>query len=110
LQVHWGSGDSASTRPVKLGTPILTLSEAELIGAFIQRIGELRPQMITFNGHSFDLPVLRYRAMANRVSGAGLQVRPISIVIPKTRSTCAMFSAHTAPAERGAGRRFCPHP
>src|SRR5262249_36574634 len=29
----------------------------------------------TFNGHSFDLPVLRYRAMVNRVPAAGLQVR-----------------------------------
>jgi predicted PolB exonuclease-like 3'-5' exonuclease len=31
--------------------------------------------MVTFNGHSFDLPVLRYRAMVNRVAAAGLQVR-----------------------------------
>jgi 3'-5' exonuclease len=31
--------------------------------------------MVTFNGHSFDLPVLRYRAMVNRVSAEGLQVR-----------------------------------
>jgi predicted PolB exonuclease-like 3'-5' exonuclease len=30
----------------------------------------------TFNGHGFDLPVLRYRAMVNRVPGAGLLVRP----------------------------------
>jgi predicted PolB exonuclease-like 3'-5' exonuclease len=35
----------------------------------------LLPQLITFNGHSFDLPVLRYRAMVNRVSAGGLQVR-----------------------------------
>ena len=26
-------------------------------------------------GHSFDLPVLRYRAMVNRVTAEGLQVR-----------------------------------
>jgi predicted PolB exonuclease-like 3'-5' exonuclease len=51
-------------------------TEVELIRTFIERIGELRPQLITFNGHSFDLPVLRYRAMVNRVSGTGLQVRP----------------------------------
>jgi 3'-5' exonuclease len=31
--------------------------------------------MVTWNGHSFDLPVLRYRAMVNRVSAEGLQVR-----------------------------------
>lgn len=49
--------------------------EAELISAFVEKIGELRPQLITFNGHSFDLPVLRYRAMVNRISAVGLQVR-----------------------------------
>ena len=60
-----------------LGAPhIGERSEAELISAFVEKVGELRPQLITFNGHSFDLPVLRYRAMVNRVSAAGLQVRP----------------------------------
>ena len=47
-----------------------------MISAFVERVGQLRPQLITFNGHRFDLPVLRYRAMVNRVSAAGLQVRP----------------------------------
>src|SRR5262249_43299190 len=37
---------------------------------------EVRPQLVTFNGNGFDLPVLRYRAMVNRVSAQGLQVRP----------------------------------
>jgi predicted PolB exonuclease-like 3'-5' exonuclease len=50
-------------------------SEADLLKAFAERIGQLRPQMVTWNGHSFDLPVLRYRAMVNRVSAEGLQVR-----------------------------------
>jgi 3'-5' exonuclease len=60
-----------------LGAPhIGQRAEAELIQSFIDRIGELRPQLITFNGHSFDLPVLRYRAMVNRVAASGLQVRP----------------------------------
>lgn len=60
-----------------LGAPhIGERSEAELIGTFVDRIGELRPQLVTFNGNSFDLPVLRYRAMVNRVSATGLQVRP----------------------------------
>jgi predicted PolB exonuclease-like 3'-5' exonuclease len=48
-------------------------SEGQLIRDFIEKIGQLRPQLITFNGHSFDLPVLRYRA--NRVPAAGLRVR-----------------------------------
>jgi len=60
-----------------LGAPhIGKRPEAKLISDFIDKIGELRPQLITFNGHSFDLPVLRYRAMVNRISAAGLQVRP----------------------------------
>jgi predicted PolB exonuclease-like 3'-5' exonuclease len=59
-----------------LGAPhIGERPEARLISDFIEKIGELRPQLITFNGHSFDLPVLRYRAMVNRISAAGLQVR-----------------------------------
>jgi 3'-5' exonuclease len=49
--------------------------EAELIKAFADRIGQLRPQMVTWAGHAFDLPVLRYRAMVNRVAAEGLQVR-----------------------------------
>jgi predicted PolB exonuclease-like 3'-5' exonuclease len=60
-----------------LGAPhIGERTEAELISAFVERIGQLRPQFITFNGHRFDLPVLRYRAMVNRISAGGLQVRP----------------------------------
>jgi 3'-5' exonuclease len=51
-------------------------SEAKLISDFVEKIGQLRPQLITFNGHSFDLPVLRYRAMVNRVSAGGLLSRP----------------------------------
>jgi 3'-5' exonuclease len=59
-----------------LGAPhIGERPEAKLISDFIDKIGELRPQLITFNGHGFDLPVLRYRAMVNRISAAGLQVR-----------------------------------
>jgi predicted PolB exonuclease-like 3'-5' exonuclease len=60
-----------------LGAPhIGERSEGKLISDFAEKIGQLQPQLITFNGHSFDLPVLRYRAMVNRISVAGLYVRP----------------------------------
>ncbi len=52
-------------------------SEGQLIRDFIEKIGQLRSQLVTFNGHSFDLPVLRYRAMVNRVPAVGLQVRQV---------------------------------
>jgi 3'-5' exonuclease len=47
-----------------------------LIAAFVDRIAELKPQLVTFNGSSFDLPVLRYRAMVHKVPAFGLSVRP----------------------------------
>ena len=59
-----------------LGAPhVAERTEADLIRSFAERVGQLRPQMVTWNGHSFDLPVLRYRAMVNRVGAEGLQVR-----------------------------------
>jgi hypothetical protein len=51
-------------------------SEHGLIASFVDRIAELTPQMVTFNGSSFDLPVLRYRAMVNGVAAPGLAMRP----------------------------------
>ena len=82
-----------------LGAPhIGDRSEGELISAFVEKIGELRPQLVTFSGHSFDLPVLRYRAMVNRVAAGGLQVRPYFTATLKTPLTCAMCSGPTFPA------------
>ena len=60
-----------------LGAPhVGDRSERELIAAFVDRIAELNPQLVTFNGSSFDLPVLRYRAMVHKVPAIGLSVRP----------------------------------
>jgi predicted PolB exonuclease-like 3'-5' exonuclease len=51
-------------------------SEKDLISAFVSRIAELKPQLVTFNGNSFDLPVLRHRALVNKVGAPGLSMRP----------------------------------
>jgi 3'-5' exonuclease len=51
-------------------------SETVLISSFVERIAALAPQLVTFNGASFDLPVLRYRAMVNGVAAPGLSLRP----------------------------------
>jgi predicted PolB exonuclease-like 3'-5' exonuclease len=60
-----------------LGAPhIGERSERDLIAAFVDKIAQLKPQLVTFNGSSFDLPVLRYRALVHKVSAAGLSARP----------------------------------
>src|SRR5215468_6952985 len=50
-------------------------SEKELIAAFVSKIAELSPQLVTFNGNGFDLPGLRYRALMHGVSAPGLTMR-----------------------------------
>lgn len=50
-------------------------SEKQLIEDFVAKIADLQAQLVTFNGTGFDLPVLRYRAMLNRVSAPGLSAR-----------------------------------
>ena len=55
-----------------LGAPhVGERTEKQLISGFGDKIAELNPQLVTFNGNSFDLPFLRYRAMINGVPRLG---------------------------------------
>jgi predicted PolB exonuclease-like 3'-5' exonuclease len=69
--------DNAHWEVSALGAPhIGERSEKELITGFVNRIAELSPQLVTFNGAGFDLPVLRYRAMIHAIPASGLTARP----------------------------------
>ena len=60
-----------------LGAPhVGERAEKALISSFVDRIAELSPQLVTFCVSSFDLPVLRYRAMVHGVAAPGLASRP----------------------------------
>src|SRR5512140_2589839 len=50
-----------------LGTPEDT--EAELIRRFFDGIEKYTPQLVSWNGGGFDLPVLHYRALVHGVAG-----------------------------------------
>lgn len=45
-------------------------SEAEIIHDFFNLIGKYTPQLVSWNGGGFDLPVLHYRAMIHGVQAA----------------------------------------
>jgi predicted PolB exonuclease-like 3'-5' exonuclease len=53
----WTLGDSDS-------------SEAEIIQRFFDGIEKYTPQIVSWNGGGFDLPMLHYRAMINKVQAA----------------------------------------
>jgi 3'-5' exonuclease len=78
--LHRRIGGPAAGRALggdSIGAPnIDERSEKDIISAFVNRIADLSPQLITFNGSSFDLPVLRYRAMVCGVAAPGLALRP----------------------------------
>jgi predicted PolB exonuclease-like 3'-5' exonuclease len=57
-------GDSFRCWP--LGNP--DADEAELIGRFFEGIEKFTPQLVSWNGSGFDLPVLHYRSLVHGVS------------------------------------------
>lgn len=49
-----------------------SFTEAELIQSFFSHLSSLKPRLVTFNGRTFDLPVLKYRAMRHGIAARWL--------------------------------------
>mgnify|MGYP002857425338 CR=1 FL=1 len=47
-------------------------SEDQLLQGFFQYFEHLKPRLVSFNGRAFDLPVLKYRAMAHGIAAPWL--------------------------------------
>lgn len=53
-----------------------TCTEADIIGRFMNAIGKAKPQLVGFNSHSADLPILLQRALAHRLTLPDFCSRP----------------------------------
>ncbi len=47
-------------------------NEKELLEGFFQYLSKLKPRLVSYNGRTFDLPVLKYRAMLHGISAPWL--------------------------------------
>ncbi|SKA01363.1 hypothetical protein SAMN02745126_03134 [Enhydrobacter aerosaccus] len=71
-----GRDQAGVWRPQAIDSPSLgQMPEPQLIQQFVDQLAQHRPLLVSFNGHTFDLPVLRYRAMMHRISAPGLAAR-----------------------------------
>jgi predicted PolB exonuclease-like 3'-5' exonuclease len=52
-----------------------TYGERDLLRSFLRYCEKLRPQLVTYNGRCFDLPVVKYRSMAQGVAAPWLHHR-----------------------------------
>jgi predicted PolB exonuclease-like 3'-5' exonuclease len=59
--------DNDAVRVWSLGSP--TDSERDLVQRFFDGIEKYKPQLVSWNGSTFDLPVLHYRAMIHGIPG-----------------------------------------
>ena len=60
--------DNEGFRVRSLGT--ITDSEAKLVSDFFRVVDRYTPQLVSWNGGGFDLPVLHYRALVNAVTAS----------------------------------------
>jgi hypothetical protein len=85
-------------------------TEKELIESFVNKIAQVAPQMVTFNGCAFDLPVLRYRAMIHEVFAPGMPNRAyFHRYTDDNVDLCDVLSSFSFGAKGEAGRTQSNH-
>lgn len=67
-------GERYSLQAVRSGG-MVDASEEELLKGFFQYLGKSHPRLVSFNGRTFDLPVLKYRAMKYGIAAPWLYNR-----------------------------------
>lgn len=65
------AGESYTLRDLRCGGEV-DYSEAKLLQAFFQFFERAKPRLVSYNGRTFDLPVLKYRAMLHGVQAPWL--------------------------------------
>ncbi len=66
-----GAGEEYTLKDLRCGGEV-DYDEAKLVQGFFQYFERARPRLVTYNGRTFDLPVLRYRAMLHGVAAPWL--------------------------------------
>lgn len=66
-----GDGEAYALRELRSGGEA-GYDEKQLLQGFFQYFERLKPRLVSFNGRGFDLPVLKYRAMAHGISAPWL--------------------------------------
>ncbi len=66
-----GGYESFTLQEIRSGGTALS-SEQELVKGFLSYVSAIKPRFVTFNGRTFDFPVLKYRAMLHGVQAGYL--------------------------------------
>ena len=66
-----GGYEYFTLREIRSGGTVSS-SEKELVKGFLNYVASIKPRIVTFNGRTFDVPVLKYRAMLHGVQAGYL--------------------------------------
>jgi len=68
---HTDDGEQYYLKELRTGGEV-GFNEKQLLQGFFSYFERLKPRLVSFNGRGFDLPVLKYRAMAHGISAPWL--------------------------------------